>query len=122
MKAFIVGFVVLIGLFAIGSMYRASQQASIEQSVPKDYSTLKRPEVRSACSLHTEWKMTDCQTADAKEVQIGMPELLVKLAWGKPDRVNTTTNANISRQQLVYGHEYLYIVSGVLVSMQTTSQ
>lgn len=42
-----------------------------------------------------------------------------KCGWGKPNKINRTTNAGGTREQWVYGgHNYLYFQDGILISMQ----
>lgn len=53
-------------------------------------------------------------------VKIGMTkEQVLKSNWGKPESVNTTTNAGGVREQWVYGgRNYLYFTNGVLTGIQ----
>lgn len=53
-------------------------------------------------------------------VSIGMTAERVRLSmWGKPQRINTTTNAYGVREQWVYGGgNYLYFQDGILTSIQ----
>lgn len=57
----------------------------------------------------------------SREVSIGMPECAVLATWGRPERVNRSTNAQGSNEQWVYSSgNYLYFDStGRLRSMQT---
>lgn len=53
-------------------------------------------------------------------VRIGMSrdDALASM-WGKPASINTTTTANGTREQWVYGNgNYLYFVNGILTSIQ----
>jgi hypothetical protein len=43
-----------------------------------------------------------------------------KSCWGKPQRINTTTTANHTHEQWVYGGGYLYLDDGVVTSIQTS--
>jgi hypothetical protein len=136
MKKLVVGFVLVLAVLVISAMYKASQadlesagaansaaqqKANLaQQTRPHDLQLLKRPAVRAACTKHAEWDMDICQTIDQKKVSIGMTAEQVTLAWGKPEKINTTITANIHREQWVYGEEYLYVQDGVLHSMQTS--
>ena len=53
-------------------------------------------------------------------VSLGMsPEEVLASSWGKPERVNRTTNAYGTSEQWVYGgRNYLYFENGVLTSIQ----
>lgn len=53
-------------------------------------------------------------------VKIGMTkEQVLKSNWGKPESVNTTTNAGSVREQWIYGgRNYLYFTNGVLTGIQ----
>lgn len=53
-------------------------------------------------------------------VKIGMTkEQVLKSNWGKPESVNTTTNAGSVREQWVYGgRNYLYFTNGILTGIQ----
>jgi hypothetical protein len=54
-----------------------------------------------------------------KGVQIGMSkEDVLASSWGKPQKVNTTTNVYGTREQWVYDGGYLYLENGVLTSIQ----
>jgi hypothetical protein len=128
-KAAIIGFILLLGIAAISTMYKGSQaemgrQAqrvqAAQQTRPHDLQLLKRSAVRAACTDHPDWDMEICQTIDQKQVSIGMTSEQVRLSWGKPDKINTTTTANIEHEQWVYGREYLYVENGILRSMQTS--
>jgi hypothetical protein len=130
-KGAVFGFFLSLVIVAISTMYKSSkaemgrqgQQAqAAQQTRPHDLQLLKRSAVRAACTDHPDWDMETCQTIDQKEVSIGMTSEQVRLSWGKPERINTTTTANIEREQWVYGREYLYVVNGVLRSMQTSSE
>lgn len=53
-------------------------------------------------------------------VNIGMTqEDVIASSWGRPEKVNRTTNARGTREQWVYGSgNYLYFEDGILVSIQ----
>jgi hypothetical protein len=58
------------------------------------------------------------QLSVQKKIAIGMPEELVYLSWGKPNKVNTTVTRTGSRKQLVYGRSYVYIENGTVTAWQ----
>lgn len=54
-----------------------------------------------------------------KSAAIGMNSCAALAAWGRPDRINTTTRASGTRQQWVYdGGGYLYFQDDVLDAIQ----
>jgi hypothetical protein len=128
MKKFIVFVVIAFSVFVIVKM-SLGEQASLashaqiaqaaEQTRPRDLEMLKRLSVKTACAKHTEWDMATCQTMDAREVSLGMTADQIRLSWGKPEKINTTTTARREHEQWVYGQgQYLYVDNGVLKSMQ----
>lgn len=60
--------------------------------------------------------------AKARQVQIGMPQELVEIAWGKPDRVNDTIYSRGKHSQWVYrdGSQYVYFEDGICTSIQSS--
>jgi hypothetical protein len=71
------------------------------------------------CKQHQTWSRDLCKTIADKKVIIGMTAEQVRLAWGEPERINTTTRANFVREQWVYGDgQYVYIENGIFVSLQ----
>ena len=130
MKKAIAGFILFLGLIGLYKISQVSRDVEAQQaqqaqvaaaSRPHDIQVLlKRSAVRDACTKHPEWSLEDCQTIDQQKVQIGMTAEQVRLSWGKPKKINTTTYSGGEREQWVYGDEYLYVSNGVLKSMQTT--
>lgn len=53
-------------------------------------------------------------------VSIGMTkERVIQSSWGKPEKINSTTSLNGTREQWVYrGHNYLYFQDGILTTIQ----
>ncbi len=59
------------------------------------------------------------KTAVEQKISMGMPEELVVLSWGKPQRVNTTVTKRRVHKQMVYGRRnYVYLDNGVVTSWQ----
>jgi hypothetical protein len=53
-------------------------------------------------------------------IMIGMSEEQVRMAWGRPDKINRTVTINRTSEQWMYGSSnYLYFDNGVLTSYQT---
>lgn len=65
-------------------------------------------------------KKADCDRRGG--VSVGMTRAQVYAScWGKPERINKTITGSHTREQLVYhGYNYLYLVDGVLSSIQTS--
>lgn len=55
------------------------------------------------------------------EFTIGMDKVLVRLAAGNPNSINTTSLSSGTREQWVYEYKYLYFEDGKLVSIQYTN-
>lgn len=53
----------------------------------------------------------------SKKIRIGLPTKLVRLSWGDPKRVNTTTTANGTREQWVYESSYVYFEDGKVTAI-----
>lgn len=54
-----------------------------------------------------------------KKVQLGMTSEMCEIAWGKPDRINSTTSVWGTSEQWVYDSgSYLYFNNGKLTSIQ----
>lgn len=54
-------------------------------------------------------------------VRIGMTKAeTINSSWGRPKNINTTMNANGTKEQWIYeGHNYLYFEGNILVSIKT---
>jgi outer membrane protein assembly factor BamE (lipoprotein component of BamABCDE complex) len=55
-----------------------------------------------------------------KRVAVGMTATQVRLAWGTPQSINTTTYASGDHDQWVYGNNYVYLENGIVTAMQTS--
>ncbi len=54
------------------------------------------------------------------KICIGMPEKALKLSWGEPDHVNSTTTSFGTSKQLVYDSQYVYVnEDGLVTSWQS---
>lgn len=74
------------------------------------------------CKKNDGWSIDDCVTVASKKIRIGMTADQVRAAWGKPDKINSTTSAFGDTQQWVYGESYVYVDNGVLRSIQQSKQ
>ncbi len=53
-----------------------------------------------------------------KQIQIGMPEELLYLSWGKPSKVNKTVTQYGTDKQCLYRSHYVYVRNGKVSSWQ----
>lgn len=55
----------------------------------------------------------------ARKVKIGFTKEMCEIAWGKPEKINTTITNSVTSEQWVYGlGTYLYFRNGKLTSIQ----
>jgi hypothetical protein len=127
----IIGFVLLVAAVTLVHMYKGSSAAFVQQaqqaqvaasSRPADLQHLKRPAVREACTKHSDWDIDTCQTMDEQKVMIGMTAEQVRMAWGNPTHINTTSGADHQHEQWVYGasarRDFIYLDDGVVRTIQ----
>lgn len=68
---------------------------------------------------HKEWGRETCETIAKRQTIVGMTAEQVRLAWGKPDHVNSTITGNHRSEQWVYGsNQYVYFEDGIMTSLQ----
>lgn len=71
---------------------------------------------------HPSWRNEECNSVAEKKIHIGMTSEQVRAAWGKPYRINETSNKWGNNQQWVVhdsiDSDYLYFQNGVLTSIQ----
>lgn len=63
--------------------------------------------------MQADWDSKTVQAIKAKQVFVGMTDKQVRLAWGGPDRVNSTMTQSRVSEQWVYGSQYVYVVDGI---------
>jgi hypothetical protein len=127
LKKIIAGFIILVAGMAIvhmftGATQQAERRAHEAQARPQKLSHLKRPAVRQACEKNSDWDIDSCEAIDGNEITVGMNAEQVRLAWGNPKRINTTVLTNRTREQWVYGTNYVYFNDGIVSSMQSSRQ
>lgn len=77
--------------------------------------------VKKIISDHPTWEDDSMANVLCKRVAIGMTGPQVRLAWGAPESINTTTYASGDHDQWVYGSGYyVYLESGIVTAMQTS--
>ncbi|MCR4658932.1 MAG: hypothetical protein K5650_01405 [Bacteroidales bacterium] len=52
-----------------------------------------------------------------EKIKVGMPEKLLIYSWGKPERINSSSDG---RKQYVYDNDYVYVKDGKVVSWQSS--
>lgn len=99
-------------------------RANAMQLLARDY-----PDVGAKYSAQADKLIAEADRRDQEEerkrkrsqgVSIGMTkEDVLASSWGRPESINTTTNARGTREQWVYGgRNYLYFENGILVTIQ----
>lgn len=58
------------------------------------------------------------EAVKTKTLMVGLPEHLLLLGWGKPEKINTTTGAWGVHKQYVYLVRMVYVKNGVVTSWQ----
>lgn len=102
----------------------ARDRARAMQMLARDY-----PDVGAKYEQQAKRLIEDADKKDQEElrrkkrsegVRVGMSkEDVLASSWGKPEKINTTTTARLTREQWVYGgRNYLYFENGVLVTIQ----
>lgn len=78
------------------------------------------PKGKTLCTKHPLWSASDCDSVAHGKIHIGMASEMVREAWGKPEKVNSTIFSGDQRhEQWVYGlGEYVYVENGVVTSIQ----
>jgi hypothetical protein len=90
-----------------------------EAEEAKQYAEMKARDAVQA-KQQAAWKAEAARLAALPGVRIGMSAdaVLTKSSWGKPASVNRTTTAYGTREQWVYGGNYLYFTNGILTAIQ----
>lgn len=112
------------GIDTSSAAYKEAQQRIAE----KQAGALKAAEAENAawlqtpagkiCTAHPGWTQAICTSISKQQISLGMTKEQVTLAIGSPDNVNTTTTVNGTRDQWVYGYDYIYFEDGILTSVQ----
>lgn len=68
-------------------------------------------------SLVKKYGLTMMKMVWQGEIKIGMPEILLRYSWGKPERINSSSYGNT---QYVYDNDYVYVKDGKVVSWQSS--
>lgn len=66
------------------------------------------------------WSAARTRAVIDGKVAIGMTAEMVRLAWGRPSKINSTITASRRSEQWVYGDQYVYLVNGIVTTMQTS--
>ncbi len=87
---------------------------------PKKLKALHARAEKAAAVQKKAEAIAEAKLRKSRGVHIGMtPEEAIASSWGKPQKINRTTNRHGTREQWVYGGgNYLYFEDDVLVSFQ----
>lgn len=70
---------------------------------------------------HPDWSNRICNVIASRQIEIGMTNEQVRVSWGNPYKINTTTSSNGDREQWVYGEihsDYVYFENGIMTVLQ----
>lgn len=84
-----------------------------------------KPSSKRALALHVShpsWTISECITISERKIIIGMNEDQVRAAWGKPEKINTSSFSELKSEQWIYGDSYLYFDNGILRSTQQSKE
>ena len=96
----------------------AAAAAANKEADAKEAAFLKTPAGR-ICAKHAGWDRSTCEAIAKRQTIVGMTAEQVRLAWGKPDHVNSTITGNHRSEQWVYGsNQYVYFEDGIMTSLQ----
>lgn len=103
------------GTFSEISAFAASVIAAEERRKQK----LQAEEQRRLEKLRAETARIVAAEKRKQGVSVGMTkDDVLASSWGRPERVNTTTNSRSVREQWVYRGGYLYFENGILTTIQ----
>lgn len=128
MKAMKVGallfalFVIIVFVGARLTANRIDTAADARQKTIERWTAGGKPRQQKAarlCRDNLAWSTSECDAIAGNEVQIGMTKEQVLLSWGKPKSVNQTITSSLTREQWIYGPQYLYFNGDNLASMQS---
>lgn len=137
--AILLGGVVLIGI--IGSLsssskpptpapavsdadYKAKEAAAAKankEAADRDAAYLKTP-AGKICAKHAGWDRAACEAIAKHQIYVGMTAEQVRLAWGKPYKINSTIMGHGTHEQWVMhdsiGSDLVYFEDGIMTSLQ----
>lgn len=82
--------------------------------------SLRQARVKKMVADHPTWEDEQIAMVLCKRVGIGMTAAQVRLSWGAPESINTTTYASGDHDQWVYGNSYVYLENGIVTAVQTS--
>jgi len=89
------------------------EKAKVEES------KFLKSRARQIWKQHPDWPRGACKAISEKKVQIGMTTEQVRIAWGRPDSINTTVMSNSRHEQWVWSlRQFAYFEDGVLTPIQ----
>lgn len=75
-------------------------------------------EQRTAAIRSKHWSDTITRAVIARKILFGMTREQVRASWGDPDDINRTVTRSRTREQWVYGSQYVYFDNGVVTAWQ----
>jgi uncharacterized Fe-S center protein len=79
----------------------------------------ERLQTERLAALRAKWGEEIAKDIVSEKISVGMTADMVREAWGKPKRINTTTTATGTREQWVYGvGQYVYFEGGKCTAIQ----
>jgi len=107
-----------VGFLSIGECEKSQE---FEKALA-DITVEREERIRSFTLKYPKFKKFEADAIKFK-VQVGMPEELVFLIWGKPSRVNEIRSETSIRKQLVFADIlYIYIENHSVVAIQWLSR
>ncbi len=101
--------------------YKAKEAAAAKankEAADRDAAYLKSP-AGKIYAKHPGWEKSACEAIAKRQIHVGMTSEQVRLAWGRPEHINTTTTASHEHEQWVYGAgQYVYFEDGIYTSLQ----
>lgn len=83
-------------------------------------SYIVKPKHKKAKRLYDKykWPKDDCLTVSQGKINIGMTKEMVRVAWGNPENINTTTTSYGTSAQWCYGYSYVYFDDDIVTTIQ----
>ena len=96
-----------------------AEKKKIENKKKQNQINTKDKKRQDLINKHPDWSYDTINAIMSGSVQIGMTKEQARIAWGKPDRINSTHTARGTTEQWCYGYRsFLYFDNGILRSVQ----
>jgi hypothetical protein len=85
------------------------KQAEKEEQEERTKFAKQHPKASRLMAKYPNWSKQDAITVSDGQIRLGMRKDMVREAWGKPQRINSSTRASGTTEQWVYGNgHYVY--------------